>query len=85
MLQFHFAHHGDDHLIFSRGLQSARPATNILHPNTAQPIYGKLTSTIKIKNLHDPQSSKYVIVRESVAVQDYVYFKRCCVPVTSIL
>lgn len=41
-------------LILNQGLQGARPATNILGPNTAQPVYGKLTGTIKITSLHTP-------------------------------
>ena len=66
------------HLILNRGLQGARPATYILGPNTAQPIYGKLTSTKKIKSLHIPQSSNYLIIKESVSVQGYGNIKRRC-------
>ena len=70
-------------LTLSRELQGARPATNILGPNRAKPIYGKLTSTIKITSLHTAQCSNYVIIKESVSAQGYVNIKRRLVLVTS--
>jgi hypothetical protein len=72
-------------LILNRGLQDARPATNIPGPNTAQPIYGKLISTIKIISLHTSQCSNDLIFKESVSVKGYVNIKERCVLVTSSL
>lgn len=72
-------------LIFNRDLQGARPATSILSPNMGQPIYEKLTNTLKMICLRASYSSNYVIITESVSVKGYVYIKTCCVFVTSSL